>query len=256
MRIIDTHTHLYLEQFDNDRDDMFYRAMSQGIDTFLLPNIDQESVQQMLEVCRLYPTNCFPMIGLHPTSVKEDYVRQLDLLFSYIDKTKPIAIGEIGIDLYWDQSFKDVQIDAFRAQIGWAKSLNLPVSVHTREANAQMIEIVESEQDGRLKGVFHCFSGTAKEADQMTDLGFYLGLGGVLTYKNSSLSDSIKDIPLSYILLETDAPFLAPVPYRGKRNESVYLLEVVKKLSEIYQTSVEEIASTTTNNAKKLFKLP
>lgn len=255
MKLIDTHTHLYLDSFDEDRDAMIQRAIEAGIDILLLPNIDQESIEPMMTLCEKYPNNCFPMIGLHPTSVAEDYKQQLQRMEDAIQKTRPIAIGEIGIDLYWDKSFREAQIDAFSIQLDWAKAHQLPVAIHTREAFPLMLDLVEAAQDGRLTGVFHCFTGTSTEAKRILDLGFYMGIGGVLTYKKSELPELVKNLPLTSLLLETDSPFLPPVPYRGKRNESAYLIEVVKKMATIRSESIEEIAWITSSNARKLFNI-
>lgn len=255
MKLIDTHTHLYLDAFDEDRDAMIQRAIKAGIDILLLPNIDQESIEPMMALCKKYPNNCFFMIGLHPTSVADDYKQQLQRMEEVIQKTRPIAIGEIGIDLYWDKSFKDAQIEAFNIQLEWAKIHQLPVAIHTREAFPLMLDLVEAAQDGRLTGVFHCFTGTSTEAKRILDLGFYMGIGGVLTYKKSELPELVKNLPLTSLLLETDSPFLPPVPYRGKRNESAYLIEVVKKMATIRSESIEEIARITSSNARKLFNI-
>lgn len=255
MKWIDTHTHLYLKQFNHDRDEMIQRAVSSGVDRLLLPNIDCSSVKPMMQLCAEYPDNCYPMIGLHPGSVKEDYQNQLTSLYKEIANTNPIAIGEIGLDLYWDKTYIDNQLDAFVRQLEWAKETRLPVVIHTREAFPLMFETVAKAQDGNLMGVFHCFTGDINDAKKAIDLGFYLGIGGVLTYKKSGLADTAKEIPLSSIVLETDAPYLPPVPYRGKRNESAYLVEVAKLLSEIKEESLEYIANITNENAKTLFKL-
>lgn len=255
MKLIDTHTHLYLDAFDEDRDAMIQRAIEAGIDILLLPNIDQESIKPMMELCEKFPSNCFPMIGLHPTSVASDYQQQLQRMEEQIHKSRPVAIGEIGIDLYWDKSFKEAQIDAFNIQLEWAKIHQLPVAIHTREAFPLMLDLVKKAQDGRLTGVFHCFTGTSTEAKRILDLGFYMGIGGVLTYKKSELPELVKNLPLTSLLLETDAPFLPPVPYRGKRNESAYLIEVVKKMATIRSESIEEIAWITSSNARKLFNI-
>jgi len=255
MHLIDTHTHLYLEQFDSDRDDMLQRAFSAGIHQLFLPNIDKDSLQPMLELCRNYPSNCFPMIGLHPTSVGEDVNEQLKVLEKALTHTKFYAIGEIGIDLYWDKTFIDAQISAFRTQLDWAKHLNLPVVIHTREAFPLILDLVKEAQDGSLTGVFHCFTGSESDAERIMDMNFMMGIGGVVTYKKSHLPEVLQHVPLDFMVLETDSPYLPPVPHRGKRNESSYMTETALKLAEIKGVSMEEIAMMTTRNAQKLFKI-
>lgn len=255
MKLIDTHTHLYLEQYNEDRDDMLQRALEAGVEVFLLPNIDQNSITPMMQLCERYPANCFPMLGLHPTSVGEDYLSQLELIEMAFSNINPKAIGEIGIDLYWDKSYQKEQINAFNIQLNWAKMHGLPVAIHTRESFPLVLEMVTAAQDGSLSGVFHCFGGTYEDAKKVLDIGFFMGIGGILTYKKSTLPEVIQKLPLTSLLLETDAPFLPPVPYRGKRNESAYLIEVAKKMAEIRPESIEEIAVVTSTNARKLFKL-
>ncbi len=255
MQWIDTHTHLYLDQFDADRDAMLQRAFSVGVTKLLLPNIDADSIAPMLQLCEQYPKNCFPMIGLHPTSVDKDVQTQLNLLEQELLKGTYIGIGEIGIDLYWDKSFLEEQIHAFRIQLNWAKQHALPVAIHTRDAFPLILDLVEEAQDGRLKGVFHCFTGNTTEAERIVKMGFYLGIGGVLTYKKSMLPEVIQNIPLDFLLLETDSPYLPPVPYRGKRNESSYLTETALQLAAIKQIPLSELAAITTNNALKLFNI-
>lgn len=258
MQFIDTHTHLYLEDFDHDRQEMINRAISRGIHRFLLPNIDQDSVKPLLQLCEDFPANCFPMIGLHPTSVKEDWQKQLSHFKEQL-KNHPetfIAIGEIGLDFYWDKSFATQQLEALRMQFDWAKQMQKPVAIHTREAFPEMLTEIQKAQDGSLKGVLHCFTGTLEEAKKSVDLGFYLGIGGVLTYKKSSLPEIVKHLPVERLILETDAPFLPPVPYRGKRNESAYLFETAVKLAAILEIELDKLAEITTQNANELFNLP
>ena len=257
MQFIDTHTHLYLDEFVADRPAMIHRALNKGIQRFLLPNIDTETLEPMLNLCKQFPDNCLPMLGLHPTSVKADWKAQLEKFESILfSKNHPfIAIGEIGLDFYWDKSFSEAQLSALRIQFDWAKKLNLPVAIHTREAFPEMLEEISKAQDGRLKGVLHCFTGNLEQAQRAVDQGFLLGIGGVLTYKKSTLPEVIKEIDIKHLILETDAPFLAPVPYRGKRNESAYMIETVLKLATIKQLSLEEISLQTTQNAVELFKL-
>lgn len=258
MQFIDTHTHLYLEDFDHDRQEMINRAISRGIHRFLLPNIDQDSVKPLLQLCEDFPANCFPMIGLHPTSVKEDWQKQLSHFKEQL-KNHPetfIAIGEIGLDFYWDKSFATQQLEALRMQFDWAKQMQKPVAIHTREAFPEMLTEIQKAQNGSLKGVLHCFTGTLEEAKKSVDLGFYLGIGGVLTYKKSSLPEIVKHLPVERLILETDAPFLPPVPYRGKRNESAYLFETAVKLAAILEIELDKLAEITTQNANELFNLP
>ncbi len=258
MQFIDTHTHLYLEDFDHDRKEMINRALSRGIHRFLLPNIDQDSVKPLLQLCEDFPANCFPMIGLHPTSVNEDWLKQLSHFEEQL-KNHPetfIAIGEIGLDFYWDKSFATQQLEALRMQFDWAKQMQKPVAIHTREAFPDMLTEIEKAQNGSLKGVLHCFTGTLEEAKKAVDLGFYLGIGGVLTYKKSSLPEVVKHLPVERLILETDAPFLPPVPYRGKRNESAFLFETAAKLAATLEIDIDTLAKITTRNANELFNLP
>lgn len=252
MLLTDTHTHLYLAEFDEDREAVFLRAREKGVTRFFLPNIDAGSIESVLKLTHLHPS-CFPMLGLHPCSVKEDYRAQLESLQLWLVKEHFYAIGEIGIDLYWDKTFLKEQQEAFRIQIGWAKKMLLPVVIHSRESFNEIIEILQDEKGPDLKGVFHCFTGNAGQAKSVTDLGFYLGIGGVVTYKNAGLDRVLPHIDPAHIVLETDSPYLTPVPYRGKRNESAYLYEVADKVAAIYGRSVEDIAALTTENSIKLF---
>ncbi len=258
MQFIDTHTHLYLEDFDTDRNEMIKRAVARGINRFLLPNIDQSSVDPMLGLCKAYPDYCFPMLGLHPTSVKDDWQMQLDHFEKLLQEspTTFVAIGEIGLDFYWDKSFSTQQIKALRIQFDWAKKLQLPVAIHTRDAFPEMLAEIKEAQDGNLKGVLHCFTGSLEEAQKAIDLGFYLGIGGVLTYKKSDLPEIVKQVPPERLILETDAPFLPPVPYRGKRNESAFLFETAVKLAATLEMDLDTLAEITTKNAIELFNLP
>ena len=254
MQWIDTHAHLYLDAFEADRKEMIARSIENGVIKMLLPNIDTDSIGPILELCRQFPENCFPMMGLHPTSVKEDYKTQLSVMESLLNEEKFIAIGEIGIDLYWDKTFINEQKDAFKTQLRWAKQKNLPVAIHTREAFPLILDLVEEEAGEDLTGVFHCFSGNYEEAKRITDLGFLLGIGGVLTYKKTHLPEVIREIPIEFLVLETDAPFLPPVPYRGKRNESAYIPLIGQKIAEIKEMNIHETARITTDNAERLFK--
>lgn len=253
MRLIDTHTHLYLEQFDEDRDEMIQRALDSGVEQFFLPNIDSSSITKMLELEGAYPGRCFAMMGLHPCSVKENFEEELAIVRDWLDERPFCAVGEIGIDLYWDKTFLEQQKEAFRLQAEWAKELGLPIVLHSREATDILIGLVEEAKDERLRGVFHCFSGTEEQARRVTELGFFLGIGGVLTFKNAGLDKVMEKIGLEHVVLETDAPYLAPVPYRGKRNESAYVRLVAEKLAAIKGVSFREVAETTSRNAEQLF---
>ncbi len=256
MILTDTHAHLYLEQFDADRHDAIREALAKRVEYFLLPNIDKDSIRPMLQLCHDFPGHCFPMMGLHPTSVKSDFKEQLDIVKSWLKKEKFFAIGEMGIDLYWDKTFFREQQEAFRAQVDLALEYDLPVVIHSRESFSEIFELLEDVRQPGLRGVFHCFTGNLQQAEHIIGMGFMLGIGGVLTYKNSGLADVIDNIPLEHLLLETDAPFLAPVPHRGKRNESKFIPVIAEKIAGIKKISVEEVAETTTANARKLFGLP
>jgi TatD DNase family protein len=254
MQLTDTHTHLFASEFDGDRDEMLKRAFDKGITRLFLPNIDAASIDAMLALSDTYPDNCFPMMGLHPCSVFADYEQQLALIKDWLDNRKFYALGEIGIDLYHDVTFAEQQKVAFRTQVQWAKEMDLPVVIHCRNSFNEVMEIVKEEHNERLKGIFHCFTGTEEEAKQVMELGsFKMGIGGVITYKNSTLPQVLKSVPLSYIVLETDSPYLTPVPFRGKRNESSYLSYVADKLSDIYQMPLEKIAEITTANSIEVF---
>jgi len=253
--LIDTHSHIYSEDFIQDREEVVQRAFDSGIKKIILPNIDSGSIRHMLDLTDAYPQLCYPLMGLHPTSVDEDYREELKAVEYWLEKRKFYGIGEIGIDLYWDKKFKTEQIDAFRHQIKLAKSYKLPVVIHVRDSFDETYEIIKEEQDGALKGVFHCFTGTADEAEKVTDLGFSLGIGGVLTFKNSKLDETIRSVDIANIVLETDAPYLAPVPRRGKRNESAYIVYVAQKLAEIYNTPFNQVAEITSANARSLFEI-
>jgi TatD DNase family protein len=255
MQFIDTHTHLYLEEFDTDRADSIERAKSFGVEIFLLPNIDSLSIDPLLNLADEFPDNCLPMIGLHPTSVKENFEDELRILENHLGKHKFYAVGEIGIDLYWDKTFLDQQRIAFRHQLKLAKEADLPVAIHMRNSFEHTFSIVREEANGNLRGVFHCFPGNLLQAKQVTDMGFFLGIGGVVTFKNSGLQQVVKEIPLEFIVLETDAPFLAPEPYRGKRNESSYIPLIAEKIASLKDLTLAEVAGVTTANAKRLFNL-
>lgn len=253
MIFTDTHTHLYSEQFSADRKAMMHRCLNLGVTRLFLPNIDTHSIQPMLDLVWSYPENCFPMMGLHPCSVDEHTEAQLFQIQKWFKKRKFYAVGEIGLDYYWSVEFKEQQIMAFRMQIQWAIQQNLPIVIHSRNSTDDCIAILKDMRHPNLRGIFHCFSGNAEQAKQITDEGFYLGIGGVLTYKNSGLDAAIADIPLGKIVLETDAPYLAPVPHRGKRNESGFIIDVAMKLSELKGVSLKTIAQQTTENSKHIF---
>jgi TatD DNase family protein len=255
MQFIDTHTHLYLPEFDTDRAEVVSRALDNGVTKMLLPNIDISSVDQMLSVADRYPELCSPMIGLHPTSVKSDYESQLSHLESLFTQHNYIAIGEIGIDLYWDKTFLEEQLLSFRRQIEFAIRKDLPVVIHSRDAFPQVFSVLEEFNGKALKGVFHAFTGNIKDAERAIGMGFKLGIGGIVTFRNSGLDKIVKETGPGNIILETDSPYLAPVPYRGKRNESSYLCIINKKLAEIFGLSEEETASIVYINSTELFNL-
>jgi len=253
---IDTHAHLYVEQFDEDRDEMVKRAIDNGVSKLFLPNIDIASIPKMEQMVKDYPGVCYSMMGIHPCDVVQDWEKQLQEMKSYYKKGHHIAIGEIGIDLYWDKSLQKEQTEAFRAQIQWAKEEKLPIVIHARDSFDEIFEVVDQENDEHLFGVFHCFTGTEEQARKIIDYGgFKMGIGGVVTFKNSGVDKAIQNIDLSHFILETDAPYLAPAPYRGKRNESAYIPLIAKKLSDIYAVSEEEIGRITTQNALNLFNI-
>jgi TatD DNase family protein len=255
MQFIDTHTHLYLPEFDADRDEVVSRAVGNGITKLLLPNIDISSVDPMISAVNRYPGICYPMTGLHPTSVKEDYLSQLDMIEKLLIKHKFVAIGEIGIDLYWDKTFLKEQLVSFRRQIALASDNGLPLVIHSRDAFPEVFSVLDEFKGNALKGVFHAFTGTLKDAERVVNMGFKLGIGGIVTFKNSGLDKIVEDIGPGNLILETDSPYLAPVPHRGKRNESSYLCIINKKLADIFGISEEEIASVTYSNSVGLFNL-
>ncbi len=250
---IDTHTHLYDVQFGEDRDEMIVRALSAGVERMYLPNCDSSTLPAMLDLVAAFPRNCFPMMGLHPCSVKEDYKAELDLVRRELETGRYFGVGEIGLDYYWDTAFVSAQQEAFRIQTDWAIQFGLPIIIHTRESLADGMAIVREKQQGSLKGIFHCFGGTVEEAEEIIDLGCYIGIGGVATFKNSILPQTLTHIDLQHIVLETDAPYLAPVPYRGKRNESAYIPLIARKIAEIKNCPVEIVETITTENARKIF---
>jgi len=251
--ITDTHTHLYSEQFDQDRDAMIQRAKDAGVQRFFIPAIDSSYTERMFSLKENYPNDVFLMMGLHPTSVKENFKSELQHVKDCIDKKSFVAIGEIGIDLYWDKTFLAEQQEAFQLQIQWAKQKNLPIVIHCREAFDEIFEILELEKAPNLRGIFHCFTGTLEQAKKAISYNMKLGIGGVATFKNGKIDTFLSQIPLQNIVLETDAPYLSPVPFRGKRNESSYITYVVEKLATIYEVSFNDIAKITTENSKEVF---
>ena len=255
MQIIDTHTHLYLKQFNEDVDMVIARSINRGIDKFIFLAIDSSHMKEMHDLQNKYPSNIYLMSGLHPVYVKENYKEELDLVVQSLDNHNYVAIGEIGIDLYWDKTFLKQQQEAFEFQIRLAISNDLPIVIHCREGFDEIFEILDAEKCTKLRGVFHCFTGTLDQANRAIRLGFKLGIGGVVTFKNGGLDKFINQIDLQHLVLETDAPYLSPVPFRGKRNESSYITYVLSKLSELYEISEIEIAKATTKNAIKIFNL-
>ena len=255
MKLIDTHSHIYSEAFDEDIAEAIQRAKDANVGQIFLPNIDSESIEPMFKLVKDYPGFCLPMMGLHPTSVKENYEEELAICKKWLDKEKFIAIGEIGIDLYWDKTFLKEQQFVFQEQLNWAVERELPVVIHARESFSEIFEVLESFKNKNLKGVFHSFTGNPEQANKAIDLGFLLGLNGILTFKNSGLDNVIKEIETKHLILETDSPYLAPTPKRGKRNESAYVALIALKLAEIHNLSLEEVTEITSQNARNLFKV-
>ena len=254
MKLIDSHTHIYDKAFDGDRAEIIRAAKAAGVQAVLLPNEDTGSIEAIHRLCEEEPTFAFPMIGLHPTSVGSDYAKELLAIEKYIPRRAYYAIGEIGLDLYWDKSRLKAQKIAFEEQLHWSIDLQLPVSIHTREAFAEVMESIHRVGAERLRGVFHCFGGTVDEWNEIAVLqGFYIGIGGILTFKNSALKETLKQASRDRIVIETDAPYLAPVPFRGKRNEPAYIVETVKALADCYQMTAEEMAQNTLQNTLFLF---
>jgi TatD DNase family protein len=253
MILTDTHTHLYSEEFDQDRSEMMQRALNAGVFRFFVPAIDSTCTQAMYDLERDYPENVFLMMGLHPTYVKDNYEAELAHVATELAKRKFYAIGEIGIDLYWDKTHLKEQQNAFRQQIQWAKQYQLPIVIHCRDAFDEIFEILEEEKSPELFGIFHCFTGTYEQALQAISYNMLLGIGGVVTFKNGKIDQFLDRIDLQYLVLETDSPYLAPIPFRGKRNESSYTANVAAKLASIYNCNVEEIATITTANSKRVF---
>ena len=253
MKIIDTHTHLYLDEFKDDIDQIMLNAFNENVKAFYLPAIDSSETESMLLLESKYPDKCFAMMGLHPCSVKENYKEELMIVSEWLQKRKFSAIGETGLDFFWDKTFIDEQYESFYQQIELALHYNLPVVIHTRNALQETIDVVKKFTSKNIRGIFHCFSGSYQNALDIISAGFLLGIGGLITYKNAGVAEAIKEIDLAHIVVETDSPYLTPVPFRGKRNESSYIKYVVKKLAEIKNISEEEVASITTANAKRIF---
>lgn len=253
MIITDTHTHLYSESFDKDRSEMIKRAINKNIERFFIPAIDSTYTKSMLQLEKDFPNHIFLMMGLHPTHVKENFKEELAHVEEMLSKRKFYAVGEIGIDLYWDKSTLDIQIEAFRHQINLAKKYKLPIVIHCRESFDEIFNVLEQEKSDDLFGIFHCFTGTIEQAYKAISYNMKLGIGGVVTFKNGKIDQFINQIDLKHIVLETDAPYLAPKPYRGKRNESSYIIKVLEKMSELYKMSIQDIASITTENSKTVF---
>jgi TatD DNase family protein len=251
--LTDTHAHLFSEEFKSDRDDMIRRAVDAGIKKMVMPNVDHETIDAMLEVENKYPKLCFATMGLHPCSVKKDFQRELYIVEDWLSKRKFTAVGEMGTDLYWDKTFWEEQKEAFRIQAAWAKKYSLPLIIHCRETIDETIALVEELQDGKLTGVFHCFTGNREQAEKIIKLNFFLGIGGVSTFKKGGLDMVLPDISISNIVLETDSPYLAPVPHRGKRNEPAYIALVASRISELKKITVGEVCRETTANALRLF---
>ena len=255
MFFVDTHTHIYDKEFDTDRAEVVQRAVENGVQMLLLPNVDAATIAPMLDTFGQFPDHCRVMMGLQPEEVREDYKKVMACIEKELEKNIYVGVGEIGLDFYWDTTFEKQQLEVFELQLDWAKQLKLPVSIHARNAFGKMRAVLEKKQDGGLRGVMHCFNGTLDEAKAYLDLGFHLGLGGVTTYKSCPVKDFLAKLPLERIVLETDAPYLSPVPHRGKRNEPAFMVDTARKIAEIRQCQLEEIAEITTQNAKKLFDL-
>lgn len=254
MILTDTHTHLYADQFNSDRDNIINKCFEEEITRLFLPNIDRSSVDGMMALVKQYPDNCFPMIGIHPCSVNENWKEELETYSQLLEDHKFYAIGEIGIDLYWDKLTIKLQQEAFEAQILLAKKKKLPIVIHARHAFDEIFEIMDLHNDDELTGIFHCFTGTIEQAEKVMSYGgFKMGIGGVVTFKNAGLDRVVKEIPLEHLVLETDSPYLAPQPYRGKRNESTYLTLIANKVAELHEVTLEEVANTTTKNSMRIF---
>ena len=253
MRLVDTHTHLFLPEFDEDREQVVQNAKQSGVEKVILPNVDSSTLDSLVKMVEEYPDFCYPLMGLHPTSVKENYQNELEIVTRFVENNKVYGIGEIGIDLYWDKTFQKQQEEVFRYQINLAKKNKLPIIIHARESFNEIFNIMHEEMDENLNGIFHAFTGTIEQAKQIEEWGFYIGIGGIVTFKNSGLDKVVDNIDINHIVLETDSPYLAPVPKRGKRNESAYVKYIAEKIAEIKNSSIEDVAELTTRNAKTIF---
>ena len=254
VKLIDTHAHIYLKDFQTDIDEVILSAKNAGVDKIYMPNIDSDTIDSMMDLEERFENYCIPMMGLHPCYVKENYLEELQCVEAWFEKRKFCAVGEIGIDLYWDKTFTTEQVKAFEIQLNLAKSLEIPIVIHCRESIDMTIDLVKKNQDGRLKGIFHCFSGDSNHARRIIDLGFLLGIGGVVTFKNGGLDKVIPHVEIKNLVLETDSPYLAPSPYRGKRNMPSYLQQIARKIAELKDCHFEEVAQITTDNAIKIFQ--
>jgi TatD DNase family protein len=255
MEFVDTHAHIYLKDFDEEIGSILNECKNQGVNKILMPNIDCSSIDDMHRIEETYAEHAYSMMGLHPCYVKDDYKEQLAILEKWFSQRSYKGVGEIGIDMYWDKSTKDIQIEAFRTQCLWARSMKLPVSIHSRDALDITIPIIEELQDGNLSGVFHCFNGTVEDGKRIIDAGFYMGIGGVVTFKKAGVDKTVSQLPYESMVLETDAPYLAPTPYRGKQNKPIYIPIIAEKISEVHEVALSEIAKVTTENAYKIFNL-
>ncbi|WP_293883825.1 MULTISPECIES: TatD family hydrolase [unclassified Sphingobacterium] len=253
MLLTDTHTHIYYHAGTTKLQENLQRCFDNDIQRLFLPNVNSASIKPVFDTVAAYPDHCFPMLGLHPCDVKENYLEELKIIRKSLETYKVYAIGEIGLDLYWDKSTLEIQKNAFRTQVQWAKELNLPIDIHCREAFTELFELLEELHDDKLFGVLHCFTGSLEQANRAIELGFALGIGGVVTFKKAGLDQVVKEIDLKHLVLETDAPYLAPVPFRGKENESSYLIYIAQKVADLHQISIEKVAEITTENSKRIF---
>lgn len=254
MNLVDTHAHIYLDEFEGSVEEVVQNAKEAGVDRIYLPNIDSGTIEDMIRLEQLYSGFFYPMMGLHPTSVQENYMAELETIERWLDKRSFSAVGEVGIDLYWDDTYQKEQEHAFEIQLKWAKEKNMPVVIHSRESFQEIFNVVDRLNDDRLYGIFHSFAGNIEEARHAIDLGFKLGINGIVTFKNSSLDEVVSHIDINHLVLETDSPFLAPVPRRGKRNESAYLKYIAQKIAEIKKLTLEDVAAITTRNALNVFR--
>lgn len=255
MKLIETHAHIYSEKFEEDVVECIKRAKNAGVERIYMPNVDSESIERMLKMEAGYPGYCIPMMGVHPCSINADYKKQLAIAEGWFSKRDFVAVGEIGMDLYWDKTYQAEQEDAFRIQCGWAIEKAIPIIIHSRESTKEILDIISDINNEKLRGIFHCFSGTVEEANRILDLGFYIGIGGVITYKNGGLDKVVPHIPLEKIVLETDCPYLPPTPHRGKRNETSYLNLIAEKIGDLHQVPVGRVAEITSINADKVFQV-